>query len=152
MIFTYICFGVPGQRGGRRHLSSLASKVNAAVACFPASYVPVPVHRQNKPFKSRQLPDVNLAARVSSKLEDGDIRRAIRLTASDDTMAQFDDVTAVAVRAKHPSRAASHSTQPTPSTESCLCLRHSDVLAAIMPFVPGSEDAMSAQPVTVNNK
>ena len=39
LTFTYACFSVPGQRGGKRHLSSLASKVNAALACFPATSI-----------------------------------------------------------------------------------------------------------------
>src|SRR5664279_3407903 len=81
--FTFACFGVPGQRGGRRRLNCLASKVNAAVAIFPASSAPV---QQQKPPQRRQSSDVNLAARVSSKLEDGDIQGAIRLAASDDTV------------------------------------------------------------------
>ena len=133
--FTFTCFGVPGQRGGQRHLKSLASKVNAAVTCFPASSAPV---KQQKPVKSRQSSDVNLAARVSSKLEDGDIRGAIRLAASDDTLAPFDDVTAEALRFKHPSRAASDSPPPTPNNDSCLTLQQADILAAIKSFMPGS--------------
>src|SRR5664279_4677870 len=83
LTFTFACFGVPGQRGGRRRLNCLASKVNAAVAIFPASSAPV---QQQKPPQRRQSSDVNLAARVSSKLEDGDIQGAIRLAASDDTV------------------------------------------------------------------
>ena len=54
--FTFICFGVPGQRGGQRHLRSLASKVNTAIARFPASSVPI---QQQKPFKIRKPSDVN---------------------------------------------------------------------------------------------
>ena len=41
LTFTYACFSVPGQRGGKRHLSSLASIVNAALACFPATFINV---------------------------------------------------------------------------------------------------------------
>lgn len=102
MSFTFTCFAVPGQRGGQRHHNSLASKVNAAIASFPASSVPV---QHPKPFKSRQSSESNLASRVSSKLEDGDIRGAIRLAASDDILAPFDDVTAEVLRSKHPHRA-----------------------------------------------
>ena len=80
----------------------LAFKVNTAVASFPASSPAV--HQPQKPTKFRESSD-NMAARVSSKLEDGDIRGTIHLAASDDTMAPFDDVTAAVLRAKHPSRA-----------------------------------------------
>jgi len=39
---------------------------------------------------------------ISYQLEDGDIRAAIRLAASDDTLAPFDDVTAEALRSRPP--------------------------------------------------
>jgi len=32
LLFTFSCFGIPGQRRGKRHLSSLASKVNQVIA------------------------------------------------------------------------------------------------------------------------
>jgi len=65
LLFTFACFNVPGQRGGKRHLSSLASKVNQAVAAFPSVIPPNSVAKQQKPRKSSNS---NLAARVSSKL------------------------------------------------------------------------------------
>jgi hypothetical protein len=49
----------------------------------------------------------DVAALVSSKLEEGDILGAIRLAASDDTMAPFDDVTAMPLRDKHPAHSPS---------------------------------------------
>lgn len=135
--FTFSCFGVPGQRGGKRHLSSLASKVNQAVAGFPATTPPPALHQQK--LSKHRTPSNNLAARVSGKIEDGDIRGAIRLAASDDTMAPFDDVTAEALRVKHPSRTAPDTRSlPPPSSDSCLYLQESDILAAIKSFVPGS--------------
>ena len=77
LLFGHVCFGVPGQRGGKRHLSSLASKVNKALEAFPTntrqpdSKTGAQVRKQNSKY--------NLAARVSEKLEDGDVRGAIRL-------------------------------------------------------------------------
>jgi hypothetical protein len=73
-----------------------------------------------------------------SKVEDGDIRGAIRLAASDDTLAPFDDVTAEALRSKHPSRAASDSPIPAPNNYECLLLQQADIMAAIKSFMPGS--------------
>ena len=78
MSFTFACFGVPGHRGGKRHLSSLASKVNQAIASFPTMSVS-PVQNGMKPPK-RRMQYNDIAARVSGKLEEGDIRGAIRLT------------------------------------------------------------------------
>ena len=134
LIFTFSCFGVPGQRGGQRHRSSLASKVIAAITSFPVASTPV---QSQKPTKFRPSSN-NLASRVSSKLQDGDIRGAIRLAASDDTMAPFDDVTATALRSKHPARAVSDISPPTPKIDTCLSLREADIITAIKSFVPGS--------------
>ena len=134
LMFSFTCFGVPGQRGGQRRLNSLASKVKAAIASFPASFSPVP---QQKPPKIRPSKD-NLAARVSSKLEEGDIRGAIRLAASDDSTAPFDDVTATALRAKHPTRAVSDVPPPVPCKDSSIRVQESDIIAAIKSFLPGS--------------
>ena len=72
-------------------------------------------------------------------LEDGDIRDAIRLAASDDTMAPFHDVTAEALRSKHPTRAASGAAPSTPNiNDACLCLQLAYIQMAIKSFLPGS--------------
>jgi len=136
LLFTYSCLCVPGQRGGKRHLSSLASKVNKAIASFPAVSLPLST-TQHKTTKQRRPLD-NLAARVSGKLEDGDIRGAIRLAASSDTVAPFDQATADALRVKHPSRSPSVSLQPPPNNDICLSLQEFDIIGAIKSFVPGS--------------
>jgi hypothetical protein len=75
-----------------------------------------------------------MAALVSSKLEESDIRGAIRQAASDDTVAPFDDVTAEALRDKHPARSPSVAPIPLPNGDICLRLQESDVLAAGSPF------------------
>ena len=139
MSFTFACFGVPGHRGGKRHLSSLASKVNQAIASFPTMSAP-PVLNGIKPPKRRtQFNDI--AARMSGKLEEGDIRGAIRLAASDDIMSPFDDVTAAVLREKHPIRAKTGSTPQPPCSETCLSVLESDILGAIKSFMPGSAGA-----------
>ena len=75
---------------------------------------------------------------MSGKLEEGDICGAIRLASSDETIAPFDDVTAEALRVKHPARASSDSMTPTPKSDLCLCLQQADVMVAIKSFMPGS--------------
>ena len=115
LLFAFVCFGVPGQRGGKRHLPSLTSKVNQAIARFPIEKSSECTVRETD-RKHRKQPSDNLAARVSSKLEDSDIRGAIRLAASEDSLAPFSDVTAEALRSKHPSRANTNSPPPPPSS------------------------------------
>jgi hypothetical protein len=136
LIFAFQCFGVPDQRGGKRHLSSLASKVNTAIANFPIASPPAPNSHKPAGIKKRSTSS-DVAALVSSKLEEGDIRGAIRLAASDDTMAPFDDVTAVALHDKHPSTFAISCAIPLPNDNVCLRLQES-VLAAVKSFLPGS--------------
>ena len=43
-----------------------------------------------------------LAKRVSSKLEEGDVRGAVRIACSEDTLAELNEETLSALRAKHP--------------------------------------------------
>jgi hypothetical protein len=131
LTFSFSCFGIPGQRGGTRHLSSLASKINAAIGKFHAvSTTPV---QQQEVFKSQPTSD-NIAARVSAKLDDGDIRGAIQLASSDDSSAPPDDVTAAVLGTKHPAHAASDTVPPSPSVDGCLCVREADIVAAIKLF------------------
>ena len=77
LTFPFACFGIPGipgGRGGKRHLSSLALKVNALIACFPANSQSLPPLKYQEQVR---LSGDQLAARVS-----GNIRGAIRLAGS----------------------------------------------------------------------
>ena len=93
--------------------TSRATKVNKNVAAFPSS-ISIEVqssdsYRQNQ--KCSQKVDLQqfLACRVSEKIEDGDVRDAIRLAASDDHLAPDNLTTLVALQAKHPSRSQTSS-------------------------------------------
>jgi hypothetical protein len=72
-----LCFGVPGERGGKRRLTSLATKISQVIREFTSSRV---VHKI-RPVKSHGH-SADLAARVSAKLGKGDVRWAVRLAAS----------------------------------------------------------------------
>ena len=120
LLFSYTCLGVPGQRGGRRHKSSLATRVNKAVSDFPTVVQSSQGDRRQKLSASRSTS--NFAARVSSKLEEGDVKGAVQLAASDMSLAPFDESTADVLRGKHPARTAV-STPPSPtSIDACLTL------------------------------
>jgi hypothetical protein len=82
--FTFACFSIPGQSGGKGNLNSLASKtkINAAIASCPDVSEQVTWHQQKK-SKSRPSSDLILASRVTNKLEDGDYRGTICLAARD---------------------------------------------------------------------
>ena len=117
-------------------MSSLASKVNKALEAFPSNTRSKTVTRVRK-----QASEYKLAARVSEKLEEGDIRGAIRLAASDDTVAPRNDETFAALRLKHPVRAASLDGPPLPPSSSapcCLSVQESNIVDAIKSFPAGS--------------
>ena len=60
-----------------------------------------PPHQSSEPRVTRDLLS-NLAKRLSSKLEDGDFKGAVRITCSEDTMADLNEETLSALHAKHP--------------------------------------------------
>ena len=55
-----------------------------------------------KQSRKRLDPEDALSQRVAAKIEEGDFRGAIRLAASDETLADFSDETYTALCAKHP--------------------------------------------------
>jgi len=83
------------------------------------------------------------AATVSSKLEDGDVRGAIRLAASD-ILAPYTDAAVEELKLKHPTRApitqlfpAANATTQSTQTNS-LMLSESAILAAVRSFQPAN--------------
>jgi hypothetical protein len=142
LLFGYSCLGVPGQRGGKRHHSSLASKINAAIDAYP-SVVRKPAPATASRAARKQTGVNNIAARVSEKLEEGDVQGAIRLAASECTMAPHNNETVEALRLKHPPRATSLiGSSPPPSSDhessSPLVLGQVDIVEAIKSFPSGS--------------
>lgn len=144
LLFTYSCLGKP-ERGGKKRRSSLASSVNKALSDFPEGLSSQPVKqaeikRRNRPKASDNV--WSLAARVSAKIEEGDVRGAIRMAASDDTLAPFDEVSLEALRRLHPRRAApAHpepSAQATNTTEHNAIPTEGDIVEAIKSFPAGS--------------
>ena len=77
---------MPGELGGRRHSSKFAVKLgNNATSDYPAN-IGDTSHLQSS--RQRYCHEHSLADRVSSKLEDDDVRGTIRLASSEDALAQ----------------------------------------------------------------
>jgi hypothetical protein len=95
-----------------KHRSSLATKVNKLLFDYPtidhqsqtATSAPVLSHKQKTVENDSVLQ--NLAVRVSAKIEESDVRDAVRLAASSDTLAAYDDDTASVLCQLHSSRTA----------------------------------------------
>ena len=93
------CLAVP-RRGGHRR--SLASLINAQLQ-EERNSVPSQLHRSSYlQSTSNRVTTSNLAKRVSSKLEDGDFRGAVRIACSQDSLAPMSEETFSSLRAKHP--------------------------------------------------
>ena len=101
--FPTRCLRVPPRSCGR---GSLASRVKKQLT-DETDPVPVPAQAKRGKVSRNQHTEEDalqgLGRRVASKLEDGDIRGAVRLASSDDRLAPLDPATYAALEAKHPS-------------------------------------------------
>ena len=77
-------------------------------------------------------------ARASAKLQEGDIRGAVRCLCSDETLAPSTAATHQALLAKHPSRPADRRAPPSAAATPPMTVNAADVRLAIRSFTPGS--------------
>ena len=82
--------------------------------------------------------EATLAAAVSSKIEDGNLKAAIRLLCSEETVAPFDSDTHAQLRAKHPPSSLHPSQIEPPDGFPSLILIGEDVADAVRSFPAGS--------------
>ena len=97
--FSSRCLRAP-KRGSRRY--SLATVVNRQLDVEADSSVISPVHRSRQRQSSTHDPMKSLAIRVSTKLEEGDFKGAVRLASSDVKLARMNMATFEALKEKHP--------------------------------------------------
>jgi hypothetical protein len=130
----------------KKHRSSLATKVNKLLSDYltvdhqPQTATSAPISSRKKKNAVNDSVLQNLAERVSAKIEEGDVRGAVRLAASNDTLAAYDDDTAAVLRQLHPSRAAptcDSQLQPVVGMPA-LTLSENDITSAIKSFLAGS--------------
>ena len=79
-----------------------------------------------------------LATAVRSKLEDGNIRAAVRIICSDEKPAVNSDATLKALHSHHPPAAVDRAAMPDPATYNAVRVTKLDVCAAIRSFPAGS--------------
>jgi hypothetical protein len=95
------------------------------------------------PFSPRQYnksdnSDEHLSKSISSKLEDGNVRAALRLLLSDDKLADNNDDTFAKLKEKHPAKTHIRAIAADPSEVSNLQVEEKVVLKAIRSFPAGS--------------
>ncbi len=133
--FSSSCFVKPSRGGKSRNLTTAIVKQVRQYelgvdpdppSCSPAS--------RTKPAKTR---DEAIAAIASAKLEDGDVKGAVRLLCSDDRLAVPDDTTFAELRQLHPPAPANRRPAPFTNT-SPLQVSPAAVIKAIQSFPNGS--------------
>jgi hypothetical protein len=73
-------------------LSSLTSQVNNAFKAYPSAMRQMKLTKQSNGHRPIASED-KIAARISEKLEEGDVRGTIRLAVSEDILAPHDEKT-----------------------------------------------------------
>ena len=86
----------------------------------------------------KTCPDAHLATAVASKIEAGNLRAAIRLLCSDESVAPFTADTATLLQAKHPSSTLGAEPLPDPEDFPALVVSQAEVKSAIRSFPAGS--------------
>ena len=118
-------------RGGKRR--SLAAQVKKRCTAVKDDAVIRPESSNVGPRKS--CPDAHLAAAVTSKIESVNLKAAIRLLCSDESVAPFNADTAALLHAKHPP--SSLGAEPFPDFPAFV-VSQADITSAIRSFPAGS--------------
>ena len=129
----------PPRGGKQRSLCTLINKQLREEADTPtASEISAkPCSRGGK--SHHQDPITYLASKVSSKLEEGDFTDAVRLTCSEDVLADMNEATYCALQQNHPSPHPGSSIPPQPSQPSVmLAVSAVEIAEAITSFPNGS--------------
>ena len=136
--FASHCFRAP-RRGGQRW--SLARHVNRQIGEEIRPSAPLTTRPHPVQHRRHGLDPLFLASRVSTKLEEGDFKGAVRLACSEDSIAEEDESTIAALKSKHPSPHPDTSIPPHPQDaelEAALKVCEGDVSHAIQTFPKGS--------------
>jgi hypothetical protein len=151
LLFAKFSLYVPDGRGGQKHQASLSNKVNQIISAYPPVVFNKDLEHQkfvsrSNTRKSAVHDSTKLARRISDKIEDGDVRAAIRLASSDDCLVPINDATLNALRDQHPSRSITAASAWFSTSVSVadvnasvpLSVTNEDVVAAIRSFPNGS--------------
>ena len=123
-------------RSGRRH--SLATMLLKRAMSSPPSDTNNYVHVNIQQRATKTTDDQCIATAVMSKIEDGNIRAAIRIITSDDRPADDSAETLQALRERHPCAAPDRQQFPDPIKFPTSQFTEEDVAAAIRSFPAGS--------------
>ena len=136
--FAYSYLRSPQDSTGKH--GSMASHIRRLLQSdAPAPPVTHPTAGRTEPMRRpEQNPSEDLARRLRSKCTDGDIKAALRLLTSDDTLAMDSETTIQALRDKHPPRPTNSTLPQAPENTLPLQVDSESVLAAVTSMPSGS--------------
>ena len=113
--FAPVCLSNRGSTKTKRKQASLASAVNRQVQDFDKSWhIPIPNDKSSDVPRKKTKED-SIGKIVSAKICDGDIRGAIRVASSEESIAPFSPETLDELKAKHPGPSPGSVLPPGPS-------------------------------------
>ena len=135
LLWPFLVLSTP-RRGGKRNQVAITIKkrISSYGDLDPLSVIKGPT--------SSKLSTASLADAVSAKLEDGNIRAAVRLICSDDALAPFDQNTLGQLQHKHPVPQYARDVIPDPDNRSSVGMEEADVKRAISSFPAGSSGGL----------
>ena len=141
MLFAFCCLDAL-KRGGKKHTKSLSARINAKVRKFHTKKPMRPEAAPRTPkieIKRKQKPQ-DLSQLVSAKIEEGDMKGAIKLASSAETMAPNDKATLLLLRSKHPVSPANTRTSPFQASDAIthISTTPGEIRKAIESFPTGS--------------
>ena len=121
------------KRGGKRN--NLTSCIKKRVSSYSTNTATQKPDVESLPPKRKSGPaTVQIAQAVTAKLEEGNMKAAIRLLVSDDTPALPSADGLAKLKAKHPPASLVASSLPTPGSDGLLSVDEADVRRALMSF------------------
>jgi len=126
----------PPKRGGKRH--RLSTTVKHRIATFTAGRSVTDSVGYTHAGQQQVNSTATVSQAVSAKLEDGNVRAAIRILMSDDSPAVPSPESFNALSEKHPAASSNLTELPAPRTDQCLSVDESEVRRAVLSFPAGS--------------
>jgi len=126
----------PPKRGGKRH--NLSQIIKRRISSFAAGNSDSDATNDSPSVQQRKHSSTTLSQAVSAKLEDGNVRAAVRILMSQDSPAVPSPESLKALAEKHPPASSNLSELPVPQSEQCLSVDEAKVRRAVLSFPAGS--------------
>lgn len=140
-LFPYAVLSKPGSMDRAKNLTSWVKEHASSWLNSPFR----PETRPLQPLPKKQQEAQSVAKKVEAKLADGDVRGAIRLVTSEDSIAPNDAFTMQSLQEKHPPHPTPTNFPSLPSrAHTKIVLEGHQVLRAISSFPPGSAGGLDA--------